>query len=530
MSEPFAFTSGPRDAKLVLLGEAHGESEEQHGRPFAGQGGRELFRMLGDAWGDGEARRLANLRSDQEWLRERESWLAANDILLTNVFAFRPPKNNLGALCGLKGEMEDGYNLPPVRSENPRYVRSELALPELRRLATELAVSPRNLVLALGATALWSLTGSAAIGSLRGAIGEGRVLEAGSSAQLSARSGRHASGAGGPARPGAVGAERGDRPERGALTAGATQRDALAAHGRLGLGRGGGHGELHASEPTRSLLVRADEGDGSGELLPLRRSGLRESADVSGRCEEAPGERGESEALGQQLTAGPNGTSGQSADTQTASARGAISLKLLPTYHPAAVLRAWHWRVIVLADLLKGQRERHSPAVSRPVRAIRISPSIGEVESWTERALRGDANSPPARLLAPDIETLNGQIRCIGFARSVQDVLVIPFVARLTGGSYWGEEEHELRAWGCVRALLESDIPKVGQNFLFDLQYLTRYGIRCRNVLHDTMLLHHTLFPEMQKGLGFLASVYCNEFAYKLLRRHKGEEELKRDE
>ncbi len=72
-SEPFAHTSGPRDAKLVLLGEAWGESEEQHRRPFCGQSGRELFRMLGDAWGDPEARRVANLRSDSEWLREREA-------------------------------------------------------------------------------------------------------------------------------------------------------------------------------------------------------------------------------------------------------------------------------------------------------------------------------------------------------------------------------------------------------------------------------------------------------------------------
>lgn len=144
------------------------------------------------------------------------------------------------------------------------------------------------------------------------------------------------------------------------------------------------------------------------------------------------------------------------------------------------------------------------------------------MEDWTRRALES------ATLLAPDIETLNGQIRCIGFARSKEDVLVVPFVRGLRGGSYWGSEDDELRAWACVRALLESDIPKVGQNFLFDLQYLTRMGIRCRNVRHDTMLLHHALYPEMQKGLGFLGSVYTNEAAWKLLRRHG--EELKRDE
>jgi hypothetical protein len=52
--------------------------------------------------------------------------------------------------------------------------------------------------------------------------------------------------------------------------------------------------------------------------------------------------------------------------------------------------------------------------------------------------------------------------------------------------------------------------------------------LKVNNVLHDDMLLHHVLYPELNKGLGFLASVYCNEFAYKLLRKHG--EELKRDE
>lgn len=468
MSAPFAHTSGPRDAKLVLLGEAHGEAEEQYGVPFAGQSGRELFRMLGDAWGDGEARRIANLRSDSEWLRERENWLHAQGIFLTNVFASRPPKNNLGAWCGAKGEMERDYDLPRLRTENPGFIRSGYAVPELQRLAAELHFAPRNLVLCLGATALWALTGSSAIGALRGATAEGGVIASGSSARGDRTGGRSLA----EVRGEALGASGAADSAGGPCAPHNAERDAEQANERLELG--------------------AERADGLSGVLHRLGDGETSRA--------AP------------------------------SAAAAVSFKLLPTYHPAAVLRAWHWRPIVLADLLKCARERHSARLERPARRIIISPSIREVEEWTRRALEGDEISPPARLLAPDIETLNGQIRCIGFARSKEDVLVVPFVARLTGGSYWGDESHELRAWACVRALLESDIPKVGQNFLFDLQYLTRVGIRCRNVRHDTMLLHHALFPEMQKGLGFLGSCYTNEQSWKLMRRHKGEEELKRDE
>jgi uracil-DNA glycosylase len=493
---PFAATSGPRDARLVLLGEAWGESEEQWRLPFAGQSGRELFRLLGDAGFSG-ARELAAIRGDQRWLEERELWLHAEGILLTNVFAFRPERNNLAMLCGKKEEMEREYDLPPLRTENPRYVRTGIALPQLQRLHYELTFAPRNLILCLGATALWALSGRSSISSLRGAVSSGRVLTGGRPESPPGR-GRgdppHAAAA--PARGGGV---RG--PRAGDAVRADAERD-----GRLELGSS-------RAEPPASagLLVRADEGAGERALLADRRGGVRQLRALAG-AGQAETCRGPSSA--------PEGERNGSVEPGP---EAEAEFKFLPTYHPAAIFRAWHWRPIVLADLLKAQRERHSARLTRPSRSLLICPSIAEVEGWTRDALRS------ARLLAPDIETLKGQIRCIGFARSREDVLVIPFIARLTGGSYWASEHEELRAWRCVRALLESEIPKVFQNGLFDLQYLAPFA-RPRNCRHDTMLLHHALFPEMQKGLGFLGSVYTNEQSWKLLRRHKGEEELKKDE
>jgi len=197
--------------------------------------------------------------------------------------------------------------------------------------------------------------------------------------------------------------------------------------------------------------------------------------------------------------------------------------KLLATYHPASVIYQWPLRSTVIADLMKAEVEARYADIIRPTRHIHVCPDIEDVETTTEFLL------DHAKILAPDIETIKGQIRCIGFAWSRSDAIVVPFVHNLSGKNYWDWEEHELRAWACVRKLLESDIPKVGQNFLFDLQYLVRAGIRPKNCAHDTMLLHHVLYPELPKGLGFLASIYSNESAWKLLRK-RGEEELKRDE
>ena len=94
--------------------------------------------------------------------------------------------------------------------------------------------------------------------------------------------------------------------------------------------------------------------------------------------------------------------------------------------------------------------------------------------------------------------------------------------------SYWGHNE-ELHFWNCCFRLLASPIPKLFQNGMYDLQYWLRMGAAPRAVLEDTMLAHHSLFPEMQKSLGFLGSIYTDESSWKLMRRHKNNSE-KRDE
>jgi DNA polymerase I-like protein with 3'-5' exonuclease and polymerase domains len=174
---------------------------------------------------------------------------------------------------------------------------------------------------------------------------------------------------------------------------------------------------------------------------------------------------------------------------------------------------------------MKAWRESQWPELRRPERSVIVDPDINEVWAWVEATLRR-----PSALLACDIETGNRQIKCIGFARSRSEALVVPFVDLVHGqGSYWPSVTDELTAWQAVRALLESQIPKVFQNGVYDLQYILAMGLWPQALVHDTMLLHHSLFPEMQKGLGFLGSIYTSEASWKLMRRHKPDSE-KRDE
>ncbi len=60
---------GNPDAEVVLVGEAPGASEDRQGRPFVGNAGRLLARLLEDAG------------------------LVREDVFITNVVKARPPKN-----------------------------------------------------------------------------------------------------------------------------------------------------------------------------------------------------------------------------------------------------------------------------------------------------------------------------------------------------------------------------------------------------------------------------------------------------
>lgn len=195
-------------------------------------------------------------------------------------------------------------------------------------------------------------------------------------------------------------------------------------------------------------------------------------------------------------------------------------LKVLPTYHPSAVYRNWALRPIVVADLMKAKREAEFPDIRRPQRFILVRPSIPEMYSWWQE------HGQHAKYLSVDIETIKGQIRNIGFASSRSHAINIPFIVQ--NKSYWPTLCGELAARQFVAMALASPAVKIGQNFLYDLMYLLKEGFRVNNYREDTMLLHHALYPEMQKGLGFLGSIYSNEPAWKLLRGKT--EELKADD
>ncbi|MCG3770740.1 MAG: hypothetical protein JW384_01918 [Nitrosomonadaceae bacterium] len=210
--------------------------------------------------------------------------------------------------------------------------------------------------------------------------------------------------------------------------------------------------------------------------------------------------------------------------------------RVIPTYHPTAILRQWENLVPTTHDFRKALAESKRPSQRRS-RAIHIYPSIDDLEhfgkqygltayagsggvadpggSWVQPAHVGIVRSP----LGIDIETrwdVDHQITCIGFAPSPDVAMVVPFwdVSR-PGFSYWSRED-EIKAWMWVAKVLGNPhIPKLFQNGSYDIQVLAHWGIKVEGEYEDTMILHHALEPELPKALDYLGSIYTNEVAWK---------------
>lgn len=197
--------------------------------------------------------------------------------------------------------------------------------------------------------------------------------------------------------------------------------------------------------------------------------------------------------------------------------------KVVPTWHPSAVQRQWSLRPIALADISKAKRVAAMPELKRPRREIWINPTLADLGDFFAKHIE-DAES-----LSVDIETANGQITEIGFAPNPAVALVVPFYSRAEGdGNYWRSHADEVAAWRWVKSVLALK-RCFGQNFIYDMDYLWRtMGIPCPHQSDDTMLLHHALQPELEKGLGFLASIYTDEPSWKMMRQDN--ETLKKED
>jgi len=123
-------TEGPMDAKIMFVGEAPGREEDDAGKPFVGYAGQTLDNLLSQAG------------------------ISRYQCLVTNVARERPPDNRISLY------FEDKACTIP----KPKLIAW------IAMLKHDIELYQPNIIVALGATALWALTGEKHISDFRGYI------------------------------------------------------------------------------------------------------------------------------------------------------------------------------------------------------------------------------------------------------------------------------------------------------------------------------------------------------------------------
>lgn len=207
------------------------------------------------------------------------------------------------------------------------------------------------------------------------------------------------------------------------------------------------------------------------------------------------------------------------------------SIPFLPTYHPAAGLRTHAWRYMIKHDLKARVKLAFTAGTAEdlwkePDYDFILRPNLEQVierlEYFIERLDSGKFK------LSFDEETRDGLIACLGIADSTRRAICIPFLCEENELGYWGPHEEFLILVLLRRILSHPNLILIGQNFLYDIQYMVDQMFVRPRIGFDTMVAHHTVWPGggdptsekaatqgiQRKALFNLSSLYCQHHVF----------------
>ena len=195
------------------------------------------------------------------------------------------------------------------------------------------------------------------------------------------------------------------------------------------------------------------------------------------------------------------------------------SPKVLITIHPGKVLRQWPLRAPVVQDFRRALKESATREIQSNNYSFTIRPSFTSVIERlvtlrNKAAELSENNSPDLLKLSVDIETRNWHISCLGIAWSTTEAICIPFMSLSNPSGYWTAAEEALIVFHLYQLLTHKSVLVVGQNYIFDQQYIHRGWHFISPNVRDTMIAQHVCFPGASKGLDYIASLYCESYRY----------------
>lgn len=202
--------------------------------------------------------------------------------------------------------------------------------------------------------------------------------------------------------------------------------------------------------------------------------------------------------------------------------------KVIPTFHPSNLVRSarsfddtgerigedggkglfkYAYRYVMVEDIKRLFVEAVTPELNTPHRLLRVANGSAQVYELIQRNA--------GRIPMVDIEAYKCIPTCLALAFDRYESLSIPLFRKI-GKSQgvqlcnWTDSEM-VHTWGILNDLFKSTLV-MGHNFKYDIDKLQMLGFRFKGVHADTMMLAHTVNPEMpSKSLAFLASMLTRE-------------------
>jgi len=188
--------------------------------------------------------------------------------------------------------------------------------------------------------------------------------------------------------------------------------------------------------------------------------------------------------------------------------------KVIPTYAPATINKMAEWRHVCIHDLKRAKNESEfRERIIRPKKFV-IKPTFDAACHVLDEILKMLEVATDKIRIACDIETKSYHLECIALAWTEVDAICIPFTIYPEVKHYWKEEEEIQLVIKLRQILLHRNIFLVGQNYMYDAQYINRYWFMKSKLHSDTMTNQHTIFAAGRKSLDFLASFYVKDYVY----------------
>lgn len=186
--------------------------------------------------------------------------------------------------------------------------------------------------------------------------------------------------------------------------------------------------------------------------------------------------------------------------------------KVVPITHPAGIMRSWSDRWPTVEYLRRAEVESHTTTIDLPKWIKHVRPSYGFAQAWLKQ-LEDELEKGPLDIVC-DLETRARHIACIGLAWRRTEAICIPFMCTEGDHNYWSLEHEQNLVVQLQRILTHPNARVVGQNFLYDCQYIIRWWKFVPRVKFDTMSMWHTCFPGLPKGIHRIASLVCPKYVY----------------